>query len=48
MEKAIKCAIYPRKSKQNDNSESMEVQIQMCKDYIAQNYIKRKKSVIND
>lgn len=38
MEKAIKCAIYPRKSKQNDNSESMEVQIQMCKDYIAQNY----------
>lgn len=38
MEKVIKCAIYPRKSKQNDNSESMEVQIQMCKDYIAQNY----------
>lgn len=38
MEKVIKCAIYPRKSKQNDNSESMEVQIQMCKDYIEQNY----------
>lgn len=34
----VRCAIYPRKSKQNDKSESMEVQIQMCEDYIKQNY----------
>lgn len=34
----VRCAIYPRKSKQNDKSESMEVQTQMCEDYIKQNY----------
>lgn len=34
----VRCAIYPRKSKQNDKSESMEVQISMCEDYIKQNY----------
>lgn len=34
----VRCAIYPRKSKQNDRSESMDVQIQMCEDYIKQNY----------
>lgn len=34
----VRCAIYPRKSKQNDKSESMEVQIQMCEEYIKQNY----------
>ena len=34
----VRCAIYPRKSKQNDKSESMDVQIQMCEDYIKQNY----------
>lgn len=34
----VHCAIYPRKSKQNDKSESMEVQISMCEDYIRQNY----------
>lgn len=34
----VRCAIYPRKSKQNDKSESMEVQIEMCEEYIRQNY----------
>lgn len=34
----IRCAIYPRKSKADDNSESMETQISMCKEYIQQNY----------
>lgn len=32
------CAIYVRKSKQNDNSDSMETQIQMCTDYINQKF----------
>lgn len=31
-------AIYPRKSKQVDNSDSMEVQIDMCKRYLSDKY----------
>lgn len=34
----INCAIYPRKSKANDNSQSMEQQIAECKEYIRRNY----------
>lgn len=34
----INCAIYPRKSKADEKSESMSVQIQMCKDYIENKY----------
>lgn len=34
------CAIYVRKSKQNDNSDSMETQIQMCTEYINQKFHK--------
>lgn len=40
--------IYPRKSKQNDNSESMEVQIAMCKDYIKEHYGNNNEIVIFD
>ena len=32
------CAIYVRKSKTNDNSDSMETQIQMCTDYLNQQF----------
>lgn len=32
------CAIYVRKSKVNDNSDSMETQIQMCEDYLNQQF----------
>ena len=32
------CAIYPRKSKANDNSQSMEQQIADCKKYINEHY----------
>lgn len=32
------CAIYVRKSKINDNSDSMETQIQMCEDYLNQQF----------
>lgn len=32
------CAIYVRKSKIDDNSDSMETQIQMCVDYLNQQY----------
>ena len=32
------CAIYVRKSKIDDNSDSMETQIQMCKDYLNQQF----------
>lgn len=32
------CAIYVRKSKANDNSDSMETQIHMCKEYLERNY----------
>lgn len=32
------CAIYPRKSKANDNSDSMETQIQMCSDYLNEHF----------
>lgn len=32
------CAIYVRKSKVNDNSDSMETQIQMCTEYIQQQF----------
>ena len=32
------CAIYVRKSKLNDNSDSMETQIQMCTDYLNQQF----------
>ena len=32
------CAIYVRKSKINDNSDSMETQIQMCTDYLNQQF----------
>lgn len=34
----INCAIYPRKSKANDNSQSMEQQIADCKRYIDEHY----------
>lgn len=34
----INCAIYPRKSKQVDNSDSMEAQIDMCKRYLSNKY----------
>ena len=34
----IRCAIYPRKSKAVDNSDSMEVQIDMCKRYLNDKY----------
>lgn len=45
MEKIIKCAIYPRKSKQVDNSDSMEVQIDMCIRYLDEKYGKGNYSV---
>ena len=32
------CAIYVRKSKVNDNSDSMETQIQMCTDYLKRKF----------
>lgn len=32
------CAIYVRKSKVNDNSDSMETQVQMCTDYLNQQF----------
>lgn len=34
----IKCAIYPRKSKQVDNSDSIDAQIDMCKRYLDEHY----------
>lgn len=34
----INCAIYPRKSKQVDNSDSMDVQIDMCRRYLDDKY----------
>lgn len=34
----INCAIYPRKSKANDNSQSMEQQISDCRKYIDEHY----------
>lgn len=34
----MNCAIYPRKSKANDNSQSMEQQIADCQNYIEQHY----------
>ena len=34
----IRCAIYPRKSKQVDNSDSMETQIAMCTQYLDTKY----------
>lgn len=34
----INCAIYPRKSKANDSSQSMEQQINDCTEYIRRNY----------
>lgn len=34
----INCAIYPRKSKQVDNSDSMDAQIDMCKRYLNDKY----------
>ena len=34
----IKCAIYPRKSKQVNDSDSMETQISMCKQYLDTKY----------
>lgn len=34
----IKCAIYPRKSKQVDNSDSMDTQIAMCIQYLDTKY----------
>lgn len=37
MEK-IRCAVYPRKSKQVDNSDSMDVQIDMCIRYLNNKY----------
>lgn len=41
----INCAIYPRKSKQVDNSESMETQIDMCLRYLDDKYGKDKYTV---
>lgn len=32
------CAIYVRKSKMNDNSDSMETQVQMCTEYLNQQF----------
>lgn len=34
----INCAIYPRKSKASDNSDSMEIQIESCKNYLYNKY----------
>ena len=34
----LNCAIYPRKSKQVDNSDSMDAQIDMCKRYLDTKY----------
>ena len=34
----IRCAIYPRKSKQVNDSDSMETQISMCKQYLDTKY----------
>ena len=34
----IKCAIYPRKSKQVDNSDSMQAQVEMCLQYLNSKY----------
>ena len=34
----INCAIYPRKSKAVDNSDSMDVQIDMCRRYLDEKY----------
>ena len=34
----INCAIYPRKSKAVDNSDSMDVQIDMCRRYLDDKY----------
>lgn len=41
------CAIYTRKSKQDDNSQSMEAQLDMCKNYIYTHY-KGAKIVVYD
>ena len=42
----IKCAIYPRKSKQVDNSDSMQVQVDMCLHYLDTKYGKGKYCVV--
>lgn len=42
----ITCAIYPRKSKADDKSQSMEVQIEMCTDYLDNRYGKGKYKVL--
>lgn len=34
----INCAIYPRKSKANDNSESMKMQVDQCMEYLKRKY----------
>ena len=34
----LNCAIYPRKSKQVDNSDSMDAQIDMCVRYLNNKY----------
>lgn len=41
----IRCAIYPRKSKQVDNSDSMQTQVDMCLQYLDAKYGKGKYSV---
>ena len=41
----VKCAIYPRKSKQVDNSDSMQTQIDMCLQYLDNKYGKGNYSV---
>ena len=41
----IRCAIYPRKSKQVDNSDSMQTQIDMCLQYLDTKYGKGKYNV---
>ena len=41
----INCAIYPRKSKQVDSSDSMEAQVDMCIRYLDEKYGKEKYNV---
>ena len=41
----IRCAIYPRKSKQVDNSDSMQAQVDMCLHYLDTKYGKGKYTV---
>ena len=42
----IKCAIYPRKSKASDDSDSMKLQIEACEKYINDKYGKSNCNII--